>query len=525
MSGPFAGRRFSFARLAIVLVIVGALGASAFVWVSSVQDERIAATEGDPWFAGYADITATPTYAMEAAPADGAENIVLAFVVAAEAGGCEPTWGGVYTLDAAMRDLDLDRRLARIHDQGREYVVSFGGQRGTELAAACDTDAALMQAYGAVIDRYNTPVVDFDLEGAALDDLESMERRASVVATLQQERADSDAPLAVWLTLPVTVDGLAPSGAVAVEAFLAAGVELAGVNVMTMDYGTLEPGADMAAAAQSALEGTHRQLSAMYADSGISLGPRALWRKIGATPMIGQNDIAGEVFTIANATTLNQFADSVGLGRLSMWSLNRDVQCSPNYPDVTIVSDSCSGVQQGDERFAAILSAGRTGSVSLSDDLPASTSTPQPDDPETSPYPIWSPDASYPADSRVVWRGTVYVAKWWNEGAQPDDPTIDSASSPWRLVGPVLPGETPAERPMLPEGFYPQWDPSLIYTTGDRVLDDGIAFEARWWNQTNSPESALVDPGSSPWRRLDDAELLVLLDKVDDTTETSEPVG
>ena len=78
---------------------------------------------------------------------------------------------------------------------------------------------------------------------------------------------------------------------------------------------------------------------------------------------------------------------------------------------------------------------------------------------------------------------------------------------------------------MLPEGFYPQWDPSLIYTTGDRVLDDGIAFEARWWNQTNSPESALVDPGSSPWRRLDDAELLVLLDQVDDTTETSEPVG
>jgi chitinase len=509
----------------IVLVIVAALGAGAFFWVASIQDERIAATEGDPWFAGYADITATPTYAMESATADGTENVVLAFVVAAEAGGCVPTWGGVYTLDSAMRDLDLDRRLARIHDQGREYVISFGGQRGTELATACTTEPSLLTAYRTVIDRYETPVVDFDLEGATLDDVAAMERRASVVATLQEEREDTDEPLAVWLTLPVTVDGLAPSGAVAVKTFLDAGVEVTGVNVMTMDYGTLEPGADMAAAAQSALEGTHRQLTALYADAGTPLGPRALWRKIGATPMIGQNDIVGEVFTIADAEKLNRFADSVGLGRLSMWSLNRDAQCSPNYPDTTVVSDSCSGVPQGDARFAAILSAGRDGSVSLAVDASPATSTPQPDDPETSPYPIWSPDASYPADTRVVWRGTVYIAKWWNEGSQPDDPTIDSASSPWRLIGPVLPGETPEARPVLPEGFYPAWDPSSIYTTGERVLDDGIAFEARWWNQAMSPESALVDPGSSPWRRLDDLEILDLLGQLDQDAGQTDPAG
>ena len=525
MAGPFAGRRFSFARLTIALGVVAALVAGGFVWISSVQDERIAATEGDPWFAGYADITATPTYAMESSTADGTENVVLAFVVAAEAGGCEPTWGGVYTLDAAMRDLDLDRRLARIHDQGREYVISFGGQRGTELATACTTESALVSAYRTVIDRYDTPVVDFDLEGPALDDPDAMERRADAVATLQRERADSDEPLAVWLTLPVTVDGLAPSGAVAVRTFLDAGVEVTGVNVMKMDYRTLDPGAEMAEAAQSALEGTHRQLSALYADAGVSLGPRALWRKIGATPMIGQNDVPGEVFTIADAQALNEFADSVGLGRLSMWSLNRDAECSPNYPDTTVVSDSCSGVKQGDARFAAVLSAGRTGSVSLADDTPPATSTPLPDDPETSPYPIWSPDASYPADTRVVWRGTVYVAKWWNEGNQPDDPTVDSASSPWRLVGPVLPGEEPEVRPSLPDGFYPAWDPAVVYTTGDRVLDDGIAFEARWWNQTTSPESALVDPGSSPWRRLDDPELLELLGQLEQDAASTDPVG
>lgn len=511
MGGPFEGRRFSWFRFSIVAVIIAAVVAGGVWWIGSQQDAQVAEREGEPWFAGYVDITATPSYPIESAPTEGAERVVLAFVVAAEAGGCEPTWGGVYTLDAAGVDLDLDRRLARMHDQGREYVVSFGGQRGTELAAACTTVPALVDAYRTVVERYDSPVIDLDLEGAALDDAATMQRRAEAIAELQAERTAADETLSVWLTLPVTVDGLASNGAEAVRAFLDAGVDLAGVNVMTMDYGTLDPGADLAAVAQSSLEGTHRQLTAMYADIGIGLGPKAIWRKLGATPMIGQNDVKGEVFTLDDATELNVFADSVGLGRLSMWSLNRDAECSPNYPDTAVVSDSCSGVEQGDARFAAILAAGRQGSVAGHDSTPTTTATPVPDDPATSPYPIWSPDASYPAGTRVVWRGTVYVAKWWNEGAQPDDPTVPSASSPWRLIGPVLPGETPEPRPTVPAGYYPEWDPSRVYQAGDRVLDGGIAFEARWWNQADSPESALVDPGASPWRRLDDTEVLELV--------------
>ena len=38
-----------------------------------------------------------------------------------------------------------------------------------------------------------------------------------------------------------------------------------------------------------------------------------------------------------------------------MWSANRDQPCGPNYPDVQVVSDQCSGVEQGIGGFAKIL--------------------------------------------------------------------------------------------------------------------------------------------------------------------------
>ena len=37
--------------------------------------------------------------------------------------------------------------------------------------------------------------------------------------------------------------------------------------------------------------------------------------------------------------------------------MNRDRACSTNYPDVTIVSDACSGVAQETDGFSAVLGA------------------------------------------------------------------------------------------------------------------------------------------------------------------------
>ena len=480
----------------------------------TAADTATAEAEGAPWFAGYVDVTATPAYAMESQTGDGTENVVLSFIVAASATDCTPTWGAAYTLDEASMDLDLDRRLARVREQDRDVVISFGGQLNTELGDACADANDLEAAYAAVIDRYDVTTIDLDLEGVTLDDAESMSRRAQVIAALQHARRSGGGELAVWLTLPVIPSGLTEQGTDAIAEFLDAGVDLAGVNVMTMDYGAaLEPGTSMGDAAESALTQTHRQLGILYDQADLPLGSASLWRKIGATPMIGQNDVVGEVFELADARSLNAFAVRNGLGRMSMWSLNRDRTCGANYPDVTVVSDSCSGVQQDATTFAAELSKHITGAPADSADgrTQAERQTPVPDDPETSPYPIWNENSSYLAGNKIVWHGNVYEAKWYTQGDLPDDPVLQESDTPWTLVGPVLPGEAPIPVPTLPDGFYDEWKPKKIYEAGDRVMFDENAFEARWWTQGDSPEAGYIDPGNSPWLQLDEAEIRRLL--------------
>ncbi|PRC48546.1 hypothetical protein C6A85_79295, partial [Mycobacterium sp. ITM-2017-0098] len=48
------------------------------------------------------------------------------------------------------------------------------------------------------------------------------------------------------------------------------------------------------------------------------------WSQVGVTPMIGVNDVLTEVFTVADAQALENFARAKGMGMLSMWSLTRD---------------------------------------------------------------------------------------------------------------------------------------------------------------------------------------------------------
>ena len=238
-------------------------------------------------------------------------------------------------------------------------AISFGGLTNDELAVSCTDPDRLQAAYGAVVDRYNVSSIDLDIEGEALSDTASLDRRSAAVAALQQERRKAGNDLSVWLTLPADPHGMTAAGNDAVRRMMTAGTDLAGVNVMTMDYGGSKlPGRSMYENAVAAAEATHVQLGSLYRDAGNELGSETVWRKIGLTPMIGQNDVVDEVFTLQDAQELSAYADTKGVGRLSMWSLNRDRTCSSNYPDVKKVSDGCSGVDQDDSSFATLLGAG-----------------------------------------------------------------------------------------------------------------------------------------------------------------------
>jgi len=509
-------RRLSVVRVFLGVVLVVALSTGGYLglqWWGSAQ----AAEAYNPWFAGYVDVTATPTYDFEASTAQAGSDVVLSFIVAASDDACTPTWGTHYTLDEASDELDLDRRLARVKQLGGQVVVSFGGLLNTELGTACTDKTALVAAYAGVLDRYEVTTIDLDLEGDNLTDTAGAKRRAAAIAELQADRRAAGDDLAVWLTLPVATFGLTEDGTNMVTAMLDGGVDLAGVNLMTMDYGSSKDADEtMAEASVRAVTAAHRQIGTLYSLAGTELTDATVWGKIGITPMAGQNDVPGEVFGLDDATALNAFAQEQKIGRMSLWSLNRDTTCGSNYADVTRVSDSCSGIDQGDAKFVDLLGQGFTGRPV---EAAATVTTDEAkdiesvvDNPATSPYSIWAEDSSYLEGTKVVWHKNVYQTKWWTRGDLPDNPVLNEWETPWVLIGPVMPGETPIPKPTLPAGTYPDWAGTAIYEKGALILFDGVPYESKWWNQGESPDAAAADPDGSPWAVLSDAEVEKLLD-------------
>ena len=117
-----------------------------------------------------------------------------------------------------------------------------------------------------------------------------------------------------------------------------------------------------------------------------------------------------------------------------------------------------------------------------------------------------------------MWHGNVYEAKWWTKNDLPDNPVLQSYETPWQLVGPVLLGEKPIQQPTLPKGTYPQWSGETTYEGGDRVLFEGVPFQAKWWNQGDSPAASAANSDSSPWIALTQTQIMDILAKLNKAT-------
>ncbi|MCW2495223.1 chitinase [Jatrophihabitans sp.] len=515
---PPAQRHLSWRRVialcVAVLVVAGAVAAVARHTSEAGTEAKSASS-----FLPYVDVTATPQLAFEDSGTTKAAEVALGFIVGSSSGGCTPSWGNAYSVAEAGASLDLDRRIARLRQLGGDVVVSFGGAANSELAVSCSDVDQLADAYGSVVQRYDLTSIDLDIEGAAASAEAIDVRRALAIRTLQLRRAAQGDPLGVWLTLPVAPTGLTSSGIASVQAMLQAGVALTGVNALTMDYGQeLGAGQTMADLAVHSLTALHTQLISQYHEHGVSLSDQAAWQHVGATAMIGQNDTVNERFELTDAKALVAFARLHQLRRISMWSLNRDQSCGPNYANPEVVSDLCSGVSQTSAAFATLFapfSVSGTGGSSPTEGGTTIGTSPEPspsgssstplaaggDDPKTSPYSIWNPDVPYPAETKVVWHRNVYQAKWYSEGDTPDAPVATQGDTPWTLIGPVLPGEHPAPTPTFSAGAYPDWSPTKAYASGQRILFHGVGFQARWWTKGDTPGALTVATGApSPWQ-------------------------
>ncbi len=239
---------------------------------------------------------------------------------------------------------------------GGDVVVSFGGAAGTPLAVACTDPGQLVDQYLQVIDRLDLTHIDFDVEGGWLADDASVQRRNLAITQLQAHAAAEGRALDVWFTLPVLPSGLTPDGVDLLADALRQGVEIAGVNVMTMDYGDSaapNPDGRMGAYAIEAVTALHGQLDNLYDAAGTPLSDEQLWARTAATPMIGLNDVLTEIFYLSDAEDLASFARAEGMGMLSMWSTNRDHPC----PESSYVQLTCSSSpdQTEDWEFTSVL--------------------------------------------------------------------------------------------------------------------------------------------------------------------------
>jgi chitodextrinase len=269
--------------------------------------------------------------------ASGIQNFTLAFVLSSDEGiGWQGT--GAITDDTLANGTTILSQVQAIQAAGGHITISFGGAAGQEAALTATSAASLQAEYQSVIDRYHVHSLDFDIEGAAVQDQHSITVRDQALTGLQAANPD----LTISYTLPILPTGLTADGLNILASAKHDGVKIDVVNIMAMDYGaSVDNGGQMGLDAIHAAIATEAQIS--------NLG---LTAKIGITPMIGVNDFASEVFTPADAQALLNYAQTdSNVVRLSMWSVARD---NGNTAGAHYASPDSSGIAQQPYDFSAI---------------------------------------------------------------------------------------------------------------------------------------------------------------------------
>ncbi|KAI9006014.1 glycoside hydrolase superfamily [Gaertneriomyces semiglobifer] len=302
---------------------------------TAVSSPTYTPVAGSKWlprtFAPYVDVLLWPTLDISAVAAKtGVKQFTLGFITADNAKN--PAWGGITSITSRFY-LDI---LTRLRKAGGDAIISFGGAVGNELGTVVTDANVLQRKYQAVIDTYSLTWADFDIEGAALPNAAAVDRRNQAIAGLQK----ANPSLIVSYTLPVLPTGLSPEGVNLLKSAKKFGVRVDVINIMAMDYGSAAApngATEMGSYAIQAAEATKAQAESV-----------GLASRIGITPMIGQNDVAGEIFRAVDGQTLVTWAlERDWVVELSFWSINRDVSAfGPLY--------ASSQIAQLDYEFAGL---------------------------------------------------------------------------------------------------------------------------------------------------------------------------
>lgn len=316
-------------------LVLASLVAAVMALAGNTSSAHAATALPASYFAPYDDVTIGPAL-QDVTQATGQKFYTLAFITG---NGCSPDWAGTIALNQTGTFLPhLDSDISFIRSQGGDIVISFGGAAGQELAQTCSSASTLQAQYQAVVTKYNASHLDFDIEGGEQGDSTTYDRRNIALAALQA----ANPGLTISFTLPSATTGLLSDSLGLLNNAVSHHVNFNVVNLMTMDYGSAD--SQMGQEAINAANGLHSELQNIFPSKTSS----QLWSMVGITPMIGQNDSAGEIFSLSNASQVLSFAQSNHIAELSFWEVPRD---NGNCAGSTSASDTCSGVSQSLYQF------------------------------------------------------------------------------------------------------------------------------------------------------------------------------
>lgn len=386
----------------------------------------------------------------------GTDHFTLAFLVNSDSTTCSYAWGGVSSVKNGPSGLYANIKALR--RAGGDVMVSIGGANNNPLAKVCTDVDELKTQYRNIVENLNLSVLDFDIEGGHVADRAAIERRSKALKMLQDEFTAEGKDVPVWITLPVLPTGLTADGVNVVRSAFAHGVKLAGVNLMTMDYGGSMGCQSMNRLREKlnnsnsdcdidATRAVHGQIKKLAGEFHLGLSDKEIWSMLGATPMIGVNDQDLEVFFLNDAQKLRAHAENRGLGMLSMWSVARDRSAPAGQ--VWQVSPSHSGLPESE-----------AGNRAFSREFARF----DPENPSTPPVPESKP------------------------------PVVNPTPKP-PVVTPVPVGPTPV--PTLPSVSVTPYKEGTAYKEGDKVSSNGAVYQCKSWPFTGwcSGDASVYGPG------------------------------
>jgi chitinase len=322
--------------------------------------------------------------------ATGAKAFDMAFILADGGTSCSPSWNGT---DPVSSDTQVASVINEVRSDGGDVIVSAGGYNGTKLGQVCGTAAATATAYQQVINAYGLHAFDFDLEEPEIENSAAIDNELGAAQILQQDNPG----LFISITIPSIATGANYFGQQLLDEALTLGFTPNDYTIMPFDGG-FNGGSSQV----TALQGFNAQLVSTFGWSSSQA-----YAHEGFSGMNGRTDSA-EYFYQSDFQTVLSFAQSVGLGRYTFWSVNRDRECNP--PDNNgALSSECSSVTQNSWDFTAYTVA-FANSAPVTEPSPA----PTPTTPGSCTAGAWSSSATYVSGDVVSYNGDQWTASQWN---------------------------------------------------------------------------------------------------------------